>query len=155
MHRNSFYVCVGGNYFELGRSNKGHFDRKTWVIILSTLNHTETRNLAIICNKNIKQIYVVLAAIFCFAYLKVNDTKDRMFTNICKFSTPKLCKNKRKKYLALKCRAKIDVLYFSPAPKYTHFHKKAAIFSHLKIHIPCTNINDTQFGAIHFWVQKT
>ena len=40
--------------------------------------------------------YVVLAAIF-FAYLKVNDTKDRMLTDIFEFSTPKLCKNKRKK----------------------------------------------------------
>ena len=44
-----------------------------------------------------KRTDVVLAAIFCFAYLKVNDTKDRMLTDIFKFSTPKLCKNKRKK----------------------------------------------------------
>ena len=85
-----------------------------------------------------------LAAIFCFAYLKVNDTKDRMLTDIFEFSTPQLCKNKRKKKLALKCRAKFNVLYFSP-PKYTHFHKKAAIFSHLKIYMPCANLNDTQF----------
>ena len=41
--------------------------------------------------------YVVLAAIFCFAYWKVNDNKDRMLTDIFEFSTPKLCKNKREK----------------------------------------------------------
>ena len=40
---------------------------------------------------------MVLAAIFYFAYLKVNGTKDRMLTDIFEFSTPKLCKNKRKK----------------------------------------------------------
>ena len=39
---------------------------------------------------------MVLAAIFYFAYLKVNDTKDRMLTDTFEFSTPKLCKNKRK-----------------------------------------------------------
>ena len=39
----------------------------------------------------------VVTAIFCFAYLKVNETKDRMLTDIFEFSTPKLCKNKRKK----------------------------------------------------------
>ena len=51
---------------------------------------------------------VASAVIFYFAYLKVNDTKDRMLTDIIEFSTPKLCKNKRKK-------------------KYTHFQKKAAL----------------------------
>ena len=35
--------------------------------------------------------------IFGFAYLKVNDTEDRMLTDIFEFNTPKLCKNKRKK----------------------------------------------------------
>ena len=34
----------------------------------------------------------VLAAIFCFAHLKVNDTKDRMLTDIFEYSTLELCK---------------------------------------------------------------
>ena len=49
---------------------------------------------------NVQQKYrkdVVLAAIFCFAYLKAKDTKDRMLSDKFKLSTPKLCKNKRNK----------------------------------------------------------
>ena len=111
--KNSFYLCVGGNHCKLEGQNIGHFDRKTWDINLSTLNHAETRNRAVICNEKYRAD-VVLAAIFCFVYLKVNNTKDRLLTNIYEFSTPKLGKNKRKIYFALKCRAKFNVLYFSP-----------------------------------------
>ena len=38
--------------------------------------------------------YVVLAAIFCFANLKVKDTEYRTLSDGFEFSTPKLCKNK-------------------------------------------------------------
>ena len=81
-------------------------------------------NRAIICKQQYKTD-VVLAAIFCFAYLKVNDTKDRILTDISTQMSSKF-----------QC--------FSP-PKYTHFHKKAAIFSHLKMYMRCANLNHTQF----------
>ena len=83
--------------------------------------------------------------------MKVNATKDRMLTDIYEISTPKLCKNKRKKKLALKCGAKVNVLFFSPS-KYTHFQKKAAIFSHLKIYMPCTNLNETKLTMLTSFV---
>ena len=33
---------------------------------------------------------MVLTAIFCFAYLKVDDMKDRLLTDTFEFTTPKL-----------------------------------------------------------------
>ena len=60
MHKNSFYVCVGGNLFKLEGQTKD--------INLSTLNHAETRNRAIIYNKNIEQMWPF------FSYVKVNDS---------------------------------------------------------------------------------
>ena len=64
------------------------------------------------CNENIKQNDVVLASIFCFSYLKVNDTKDRMLTDTFEFST---LKKQVEKQFALKCRAQFNVSYFSPS----------------------------------------
>ena len=70
---------------------------------------------------------MVLAIIFCFASLKVNDTKNRMLTDTFEFSTPKLLRK--------------------------------TLFSHLKIYMPCTNLNTTQFQEYTYmaiiWVQKT
>ena len=43
---------------------------------LSTPNHAETENCALMYNKNRKD--VVLAVIFRFVHLKVKDIKDRM-----------------------------------------------------------------------------
>ena len=91
MRKNSFFVCVGGNHFKIEGQTKV-------ILIEKQLNSKSCRNQNS-CN-NMEQKYktdVVLAAIFCFAYLKVNDTKDRMLTDIFEFSTPKLCTNKRKK----------------------------------------------------------
>ena len=87
---------------------------------------------------------MVLEAIFCFDYLKVNDTKDKILTDIFEFRTPKLCKNKWKNNVHLNVEQS-SIFYFSAQAKYTHFQKKAAIFSHLKIYIPCTNLNIPQF----------
>ena len=53
---------------------------------------------------NLKQKYskdVVLAAILCFAYIKVKDTKYRVLSDRFEFSTNKLCRNKREKNIDL------------------------------------------------------
>ena len=55
---------------------------------------------------------MVPAAIFCLASLKVKYTTDTMLSDRLDLSTPKLCKNKRKKS-ALKCRSKFNVSYLS------------------------------------------
>ena len=88
---------------------------------MSTLNHAETRNLVIICSRNIEQ-NVVLPAIF-FAHLKVNDVKDKMLTDIFEFSTPKLCKNKRKKIICTQMSSKVQCFLFQHRLN-THIFKK-------------------------------
>ena len=61
---------------------------------------------------NVQQKYTqnaVLAAIFCFAHLKVKNTKSGKWSYRFELNTSKLglCRNKRKKKSALKCRAKL------------------------------------------------
>ena len=80
---------------------------------------------------------MILAAIFGFAHLKFclfekKDTKDRRLTDLFDFSTPKLCKNKRKNNLHSNVE-QISMFYISAQAKYTHFRKKVAIFSNLKM----------------------
>ena len=83
---------------------------------------------------------MVLAAIFCFAYLKVKDTKYIILYHRLEFSTRELCKSKREKKYRLKCRAKFNVSYFNPGQTHT-FSKKSAIFFHLKIYMQSTNLS--------------
>ena len=65
---------------------------------------------------------MVLAAIFCFAYLKVNDTKDRMLTDIFEFSTPILLKTSGKK-ICNQMSSKVQSFKFQPRLN-THIFKK-------------------------------
>ena len=74
-----------------------------------------------------------LAVIFCFADLKVKDTKYRMLSDRFELSTPNYVKASEKD-ISLKCRAKLNV---SLSPGY----------------MSCTDLNTTQH--IHTWVQKT
>ena len=86
----------------------------------------------------------VLAAIFCFAYLKVNGTKDRMLSDRLEFSTPKLiCKNKRKKNLHSNVEQSLK-FHISAQAKYTHFLKRLQYSLDKKIYMSCTNIYTTQ-----------
>ena len=89
-----------------------------WVILIEKtdkfINSKSCRNRKL--SVNVQQKYrkdVVLAVIFCFAYLKVKETKGRMLPDRFQLSTLKLCKKKAKKN-SLKCRAKLNVSYFSP-----------------------------------------
>ena len=65
----------------------------------------------------------MLAAILCFANLKLKRAKYRMLCDIFKFSTPKLCKNMWIQNYTLKCRAKLNVSDFI-ADKKTRIFKK-------------------------------
>ena len=57
---------------------------------------------------------MVLAVIFCFAYLKVNDTKDRILTDIFEFSTPKLCNKQAQKIISTQMPSKVQCFIFQP-----------------------------------------
>ena len=63
-----------------------------------------------------------LAVIFCFAYLKMKDTKNKMLCDRFEFSTPKLCKNKRKKNLHANVE-QISIFYISAQAKCKYFQK--------------------------------
>ena len=67
------------------------------------INSKSYRNRKLCVNVQQKyRKYVVLAAIFCFAYLKAKDTKHNILSDRFEFSTPKLCKKDREKNLHLK-----------------------------------------------------
>ena len=66
---------------------------------------------------------VVLVAIFCFAYLKIKDTKESMLSDRVEFSSHKLCKNKRKK-ICTQMSSKVQCFIFQPWLK-TYIYKKS------------------------------
>ena len=65
MPKNSFYLCFGGDHFELEGQINNHFYGKTLDINFSTLNHADIRNRAIICNKYIEQMWFKWSFLFC------------------------------------------------------------------------------------------
>ena len=95
MHKKRFYVCVGSNHSE--------FEGQIKVVFIENMtnnfiNYKSCRNRKFCVN--VQQKYrkkVILAAIFCFAYLKTKDTKRRIVSDRFEFSTPKLCKKTEKK----------------------------------------------------------
>ena len=100
MHKKRFYVCV--------RSNHSEFEGQIKVVFIENMtnnfiNYKSCRNRKFCVN--VQQKYrkkVILAAIFCFAYLKTKDIKRRIVSDRFEFSTPKLC-NKTEKKSAHKC----------------------------------------------------
>ena len=59
--------------------------------------------------------YVVLAAIFCFANLKVKDTEYRTLFDRFEISTPKLCKNKQLTNYILILSSNFQFFRFQPS----------------------------------------
>ena len=75
---------------------------------------------------------MVLAAVFCFAYLKVKDIKYIILSDRLEFSTHKLCKNKWDKNIVL-IAEQSSMFHISPQDKYTHLKK----LFRLKIYKQC------------------
>ena len=96
------------------RWNKGNFFQITPEISFWNKNLTETKNCAFTCDKTkkIRGFIYILAAILCFAYLKVKVTRYRILSDRFEFSSPKLCKNKWIANYTLKCLANFNVLDF-------------------------------------------
>ena len=116
------------------------------------INSKSCRNrklCVIMYNKNIEWKMWFWRPLFCFAYLAVEDTKDRMLSDRFEFSTPKLCKNKRKK-IALY----IEQSFIFQPRLITHTFQKRLQYSYFNIYMPCTNLNTTQLKYTHIWVQK-
>ena len=90
MHKRLFSLCVGVNLSEFNGQMKIILIKKIWEINLSTPNHAESENCALMYNKNLEEMWF-RRPFFYFAYLNVKDTKDRMLSDRFEFSTPKLC----------------------------------------------------------------
>ena len=96
------------------------------------INSKLYRNRKLCANAQLKyREDVVLAAIFSFAFLKVNDCNDRMLSD--RFSTPKLCKNKREK-MHSNVEQSLMSRNISARAKYTHFQKSCNILSFKNIY---------------------
>ena len=106
-------------------------------------NLAETITCAFMCKNT--GFFLHFGSHLCVANLKVKVTKYKMLSDRFEFSTHKLCKNKRKKIICSQMSMHSSMFHILVQAKYRHFQKKPAIFSHLKIYMPCTNLNTTQF----------
>ena len=90
------------------------------------------------CN-NLQQKYrkdVVLAAIFCFAHLKVKDTKYIILSTDSNSAHTSYVKTSGTKTIVL-IADQSSMFHISIQDKYTHFKKKSAIYFRLKIYMQC------------------
>ena len=135
MHKKRFYLCVGGNHFEIEGQVKVIFSKN---MTDKFINTKSSRNRKLCCN--VPQKYrkdVVLAAIFDFAHLKLKDTKDRILSDRFEFSTPKYVKTSEKNCTQMS--SKDQCFIFQPRRNTHIFKKGTAMFSHFKIYMSCTN----------------
>ena len=84
------------------------------------LKITQKPEIVQYCNKKYRKD-VVLAVIFCFAYLNVKDTEHKILSDRFEFSTHN-CKNKREKNIDLNAEQS-SMIHISTQNKYTHFQK--------------------------------
>ena len=118
MHKKHFYLSVGDNHFE--------FEGQIKVILVENMRHKFINSKSCkdqkSCN-NLQQKYrkdVVLAAIFCFAYLKVKDTKYIILSTDSNSAHTSYVKTSGTKNVVL-IADQSSMFHISIQDKYTHF----------------------------------
>ena len=113
-------MCVGGNHFEFEGQIKVILSKNMTDKLLNSKS-CRNRKLRVNVDKNIENMWF-RQPFFCFLYLKVKDTKDRMLSDRSEFSTPILCKDKREKNLHSKVEQS-SMFHISGQAKYIHFQE--------------------------------
>ena len=86
MHKTSLYYVVTVTIFYVKVKYKSSWPKN---MIYKFIKCKSCRNRKLCIDGQPKIEKMVLAAIFCFAYLKAKGTKSRMLSNRFEFSTPK------------------------------------------------------------------
>ena len=141
MHKKHIHLFLPVTILNSKVKYRSFFYRKIWQLNLSTPNHADTKNWALLSNKNIEKMcfWRPFLVLFIWRWKTPEMLSDRF-----ELRTPNFLKRKN---TVLKCRAKFNVFYFNPEYIQTFSKKGYNILSFKKKCMSCTDVTTSQFQA--------